>query len=424
MKPFNRLFTLVLIPVLLSVTVAAQSKDNLYKLYKAKQFKALNDHNVNNDHPLHLFYKAVFANVCNQPALSNNYLDEYVAKVKQPPALISFEYWTVRNDNYVKLFDYKNASVTAEKLLKDYKHKYKKNDYVEEQHAARIWKSLINEEPQTLIRKGKVIIPMKRDIAGLINVKVSDNDTDTSFVLDTGAGISSITESLAQKMNLKIMPDTGIKVGGFSNIYNPVRIGIAEELKIGDITVYNEPFLIFQDEAFSFAGGAYKINGIIGFPIAKAMGTITITPDHLEIDDVPAADSAREKNLFIELLRPVLFLKYKGKTEPYNFDTGAGASQFSKKFYEVYGKELEKTGKYETRADAGAGGVRKHRSLIVKNVTFQLGDQEIIFPELDIDIENYHVSGKELYGNLGQDLLKQYKRVTISFKGNYLKLEN
>lgn len=401
-----------------------KGKDNLYKLYKAKQFKELNDHNTSNSHPLHLFYKGVYANVCNQPALSNSYLDEFVNKVKEPPALVSFEYWTVRNDNYVKLFDYRNAFATQDKLLKDFKGRYEEDQYADEQHALSIWKSLVGQEPQTLSRTGKVIIPMSRDIAGLINIKVRANDTDTSFVFDTGAGISSITESLAKKLGLRIMPDTGIKVAGFSNIYNPVRIGVADELKIGDITVHNEPFLIFQDDAFSFAGGAYKINGIIGFPIAKEMGTITITADHLEVDDVPAEDKDREKNLFVELLRPILFLEYKGETRPYNFDTGAGASQFSKAFYEAYGKEMKKRGKYEQRGDASAGGARIHRSLIVDSVSFLLGDQVISFPKIDIDTDNYHVSGKELYGNLGQDLLKQYKRVTISFKGNYLKLEN
>lgn len=420
----QKIISLSLILVFSAGLSFGQSKDNLYRLYKAKQFKQLNDNNSNNNHPLHLFYKAVFANVSNQPALSNNYLDQYIAKVKQPPSLIRFEYWTVRNDNYVKLFDYQNAYVTLHKTLKEYKHKYKKTEYEDELSTVKIWKSLIGQQPQTLTRTGKVLLPMKRDIAGLINLQVGTNDTITNFVFDTGAGISSVTESLAEKLNFKILPDTGILVGGFSDIKNPVRIAIAEELKIGDITVRNEPFLVFQDEAFSFAGGAYRINGIIGFPIAKAMGTVTITADHLEIDDIPAADSDREKNLFVELLRPVLFLKYKGKTEPYNFDTGAGASQFSKAFYEAHGKDLEKKGKYEKRTDAGAGGIREHRSLIVENVKFQLGPQEINFPEMDIDTENYHVSGKELFGNIGQDLFKQYKRVTISFNGNYLKLEN
>jgi hypothetical protein len=419
----QKIFTLLVVLALSAGMSFGQGKDNLYKLYKAKQFKALNDHNSNNKHSLYLFYKAVYASVCNQPDLSNDYLDEFMSMLKEPPALVSFEYWTVRNDNYVKLFDYPNAQVTLEKLLKDFKHKYEKNEYRDEQYTVKIWKSLAKEKGQTISRKGKVLLPMKRDIAGLININVSANNIDSSFVLDTGAGISSITESFAEKMGLRIMPDTGIKVAGFSNIYNPVRIGIAEELKIGDITVHNAPFLVFRDDAFTFAGGAYKINGIIGFPIAKDMGTITITPDHLEIDEVPAEDSAREKTLFIELLRPVLFLKYKGKTLPFNFDTGAGASQFSRLFYDEYGKDLKKTGKFETSGDASAGGVRMHQSLIVNNVRFYMGDHEINFPKIDIDTENYHVSGKELYGNLGQDLLKQYNRVTISFKGNYLKLE-
>jgi hypothetical protein len=41
----------------------------------------------------------------------------------------------------------------------------------------------------------------------------------------------------------------------------------------------------------------------------------------------------------------------------------------------------------------------------------------------DIDTENHHVSSEKLYGNIGQDLLRQYKRVVIDFGNSHFRLE-
>lgn len=403
---------------------SAQTDDSLYKLYKAKQFPELERDNTDKKHALYFFYKAVYANVSNQPASSNQYLDTFILNKKKLPNAIGFAYWRLRNDNDVKLFDYKNAYATQLILLKKYKKKYSKRDYTAEKYTGEIWRTLANEKPQRTERTGSTTLPLTRDLAGLINIRVKAGDTDTSFVFDTGAGMSSITESLAQKMKLRILPGKEIKVSGFNNVFNPVQIAVADELHIGDIVIRNEPFLVFKDEALSFAGGAYKINGIIGFPIAKELGSLTITPTELLVNDLSKEDKTTEKNLFIELLHPVIFLKYKERLLPFNFDTGANTSQFSKTFFDAYGKELEAANHYETKQNASAGGVRTYKALIADTLVLWLGTHQIGFSKMEIDAEDYHVSGEELYGNIGQDLLKRYKKVTINFKNSYLKLED
>lgn len=400
----------------------AQPTDTLYRLYKAKQYVALDQLNKDTKHPLYHFYKGLYLNACNQPAQSNQELNTFAKGKKDPPQNVAFEYWTVRGDNYIKLFDYRNAASVQKMLLDNFKSRFNAEEYEGEMNAVKIWQSLVREKAQSIVQPTSAIVPLTHDLAGLINIRVSADGVDTNFVFDTGAGMSSITESLAKKLNFRFMPDTGIKVSGFNGIYNPVRIAVADELKIGDIVVHNEPFLVFQDEALSFAGGAYKINGIIGFPIAKGLGSITIAKDHLKIDGSAMPDAAAHKNLFVEQLRPVFLMTYKGKTIPFNFDTGANTSQFSKTFYDQFGAELKSTGKIETNRFASAGGEKETKALVVQNIKFLSGTEEIIFPEIRIDIENYHVSGKELFGNIGQDLLKRYKEVTISFTGNYLKL--
>jgi hypothetical protein len=415
-------FTILLALCLL--TGFGQVKDSLFQLYQSKQFAALDQRNHDNKHPLYYFYKAVFANVCNQPAASNSYLAKHIQLYKQPSADMEFEYLRLEHDNYVKLFDYTNAESTGHQLLSKYRHKYDDTEFKDEQHAVHIWRALTNEKPQSLLLRDQSLIPLTRDIAGLINIKVKADTSVANFVFDTGAGLSSITESLAQKLKLKILPDTGIQVAGFGRIYNPVKIGIAEELAIGDITIYNEPFLVFNDSAFSFANGAYTINGIIGFPVAKALGQITITSAYLQINSGGTTTDVPEKNFFVDMLNPIILLKYKGQPLPFNFDTGANTSMFSKTFYDAYGSELEKTGKYIVEKSGSAGGEINHTILQVKNLQFVLGDQALLFPSVSIDTANFHVSGKELFGNIGQDLLKQYKTVILNFNLNYIKLED
>lgn len=400
-----------------------KTNPNLYKFYKEKQFVKLELSNTDKTDPLFYFYKGVFANVSNNPALSNTFLDS----LKRQNDLIlvdsiAFNYWNLKVDNYIKLYDYKNAFITTELILNKYSKFLTKDELKDNQNTYKIWKSLKLQKPQTISTFNKTTIPTKLDLANLINVSVSSEDKDVDFVFDTGAGMSSVMESVAKDLGFVFLPDYGAKVGGFTEIDNPVRIAIAKELNINGIIVKNSAFLVFKDDALTFANGAYKINGIIGLPIAKDFGTITLTKDKLIVYKEKTSIPIEERNLFIEMLHPIIYLKYKNIKLPCIFDTGADHSVLSNKFFLKFGKELLSQGKLIDNEISSAGGKMKYKSLLLDNLEMDLGEQIINFPNIEIYTEKHIVQGKEYYGNIGQDLLKQYKTITISFNQNYLKL--
>jgi hypothetical protein len=292
------------------------------------------------------------------------------------------------------------------------------------ENAALIWKALRNEPRQRVMQPLIDTLPFTRDVAGLINLEVRSGGSALKFVFDTGAGLSCVTESVAAQMGFRILPDSGMKVAGFNNIYNPVRIAIADSIQLGDLIVYNEPFLVFKDEAFSFANGLYRIQGIIGFPIAKELGRITIEPKQLVLQKHQADDPTLEQNFFVETLRPLVILNYKGRPMPFNFDTGANSSDFFKPFYEADSTALLAVAKLVERQAGSAGGVSTHKVLEVPALEFVLNGQTISIPNAGIDPERLHVSDEKLFGNIGQDLLKQYKKVTIDFGNSHLRLSN
>lgn len=415
---------IILIFLIVVKTGTAFSQNKTEKRLKtlSEQYQFVKMDSVNNKMKTreYFFYKALFANVCNKPKVSNLYLDS----LTQNDITQKFNYYKLKNDNYLKLFDYKNAFKTSNILTTTFSKNFSTEELNDELNTQRIWQVLKLQEPQTIDSFSELSVATKKDKAGLINTSVLANNIETDFVFDTGAGISCITESLAKKLGFIILPDNNIEVMSFSGIKNKVLIGIAPVLGIGSIKIHNAVFLVYPDDAFTFANGSYVINGIIGFPIIKELGTITIEENSLTFSKNKSPEN-NDKNLFIDELRCVVMLNFKGKTLPFNFDSGAKQSLFNKSFYELFKSYLDTNSIIISEKSAGAGGQEIISELLeIKNQSVKLGKITIDLVKLQVDTADYGVYGKMNYGNIGQDIMGQFKKVTISFDANYLKLEN
>jgi hypothetical protein len=413
---------LLLFAFLIPQLVFAQSSNstrlqNFKKSYQYQEMDSVNELSRGTEYD---FYKAVYFNVTNNPVKSNKHLQ----KKRNNHLKNTFDYVKLMNDNAAKSFDYKLAYETSSQLVQKFKTELGEDELVDEINTRRIWELLINTRKQTISPLSSVTLKTKRDLAGLITTEVNANNYSSNFVFDTGAGMSCITESEAKKMNLTILPDNDVSVQSFSGEYNRVRIGIAKELHLGDITVKNAIFLVYPDAAFSFADGKYVINGIFGFPIAKELGIITLEADQMTLHKGLRPDF-KEKNFFVDLLRPIVIIDYKGKKLPCNFDSGANNSSFTRSFYELFHDHVDAMGRDEKTTSAGAGATLTETAVkVLPNEEFKIGTAKITLPRFSVDTNNYGVFGKENFGNIGQDVLKQFKKVTFSFEHNYLSLEN
>ncbi|MBO9584973.1 MAG: aspartyl protease family protein [Flavobacterium sp.] len=413
---------LLLVFFLMAQVVLGQTNSDsiLKQLSKQHQFAKMDSLNNREKGKDYYFYKGLYANVCNKPKLSNQYLDS----LKNNELINSYEFAKLKDDNYIKLFSYNSAYMASKVLTMKFQQKFTKEELLDEINTQKIWKTLRSTRPQSIDKFSKITLATIRDKAGLITTEVKAKDTLAHFVFDTGAGISCITESIAKKMGLKILPDDDISVESFTGQKNKVRIGVAPEITLGELKIHNAVFLVYPDKAFTFADGAYVINGIIGFPIVKELGTITIEKDKLtfskELDS-----GANEKNLFVDELRAIVMLEYKGKTLPFNFDSGAKVSLFNKAFYEKFKTALDQAGTLETMKSSSAGAeVVSTEVLVLKEQQISLGNKTIQLQKMEIDPKDYGVYGEVNFGNIGQDILGQFEKVVISFDGNYLKLEN
>lgn len=416
----NKLLFYLLLATQASLFGQADPNDELKQLSKQHQFVKMDSLNNKVKSEDYYFYKGLYANVCNDPKLSNIYLDS----LKNNQLSNSYEFAKLKNDNYIKLFNYELAYATSKILTTEFQNQFTEDELLDEINAQRIWQALRNEPAQSIENFSTITITTIKDKAGLITTAVNANGTESDFVFDTGAGISCITESMAKKMGVKILPDNNISIESFTGQKNKVLMGVAPEINLGELKIHNAIFLVYPDTAFTFADGAYVINGIIGFPIVKELGMVTIEKDKLLFSKDSKTEN-NEKNFFVDQLRAIIMLTYKGKTLPFNFDSGAKVSLFGKAFYETFKSDLDLIGNLETTQSSGAGAeVVTTEVLVLEDQEISLGGKPIQLQKMEVDRNDYGIYGKVSFGNIGQDVIGQFDKVIISFDHNYLKLEN
>lgn len=364
-----------------------------------------------------LYYHCFVDNFFNRLDDSNRNIDQLLKKYRtsisdqQAVTLLR-----LKIDNLVKRYHYKEAYIASRQLLSDYRSTLSADDLEEISNEAIIWESLQETGPQQLNTTADTKIAYKRDMAGLINIPVSISDTTNEFVFDTGANISVITESNALRNGL-VMQGAYFDVVAATGIKVKARTAVVKEMKIGaHILVKNAVFMVFPDSALTF--GVYKIHGIIGFPVIEQMGEIRISADHLEVPRQPVPASFA--NFGLDELMPVLNAQYQTDSLPFTFDTGAAATDLNLPFYTKYREQVHATGSLHDKNFGSAGGSVKISSYKFPDVSLQIAGKTFRLKETPVKTISVTENDKYYYGNLGQDLMRQFREMVINFKYMYV----
>jgi Flp pilus assembly protein TadD/predicted aspartyl protease len=255
----------------------------------------------------------------------------------------------------------------------------------------------------------------------VINVKVNGKDEPLRFVLDTGSGISVISDKTAQRLNIKSVARGGKARGIGGDGKFEIVYGFLRSVNVGDVKIKNVPVYIRQ-----FHKSNEEIDGYIGLSlISKFLTTIdygNLTFD-LERKDSMAKNERSAEKLSLPLrLTSSGFLsgevQLEGIQVPLNFivDTGASVSVISNQLANT--GEMGQFIKDEKMRVIGSAGVTENvQSYLLPRVTFGTHSRESITAiRLDLDIIN-ETSGFEQAGILGGNFLKNY-RLTFDFENS------
>lgn len=322
----------------------------------------------------------------------------------------------IRLHNMVNTGNYKEASEITETLLTKYAALMDSTEKAEAENSGLIWKAASNIPAQTVEFKDNTNIETSRDMAGLMNLPLTLNGVAGEFVFDTGANFSVITKSYSEKHKVKIL-DAKIKVGGMTGNKMDSELGVAENLQIGNMVFRNVLLLVMPDEVLSFAGGLYKINGIIGFPVIREMKEIHLKKDGLY---VPKTASQKDfRNLVLDGFMPVINVIQGADSLAFSFDTGAKKTILFPPYYEKFKQQID--GKYEVEdIDVGGAGESKTvKGYMLDKVTFKVGSNSADIEDIRLVKEQLLNDSKYFYGNLGQDYFGKFSEMIFNFESMY-----
>jgi tetratricopeptide (TPR) repeat protein/predicted aspartyl protease len=255
----------------------------------------------------------------------------------------------------------------------------------------------------------------------ILKVKINKNEEPLNFVLDTGSGMSVISQETAQRLNIKAVSRGGLAKAIGGNGKFEIVYGFLKSINIGDVKIKNVPVYIRK-----FHSKGEQIDGYIGLSlISKFLTTLDYGNLTFSVKRKDLADNKVVENNDLSLplrLTSSGFLsgevQLQGIETPFNFivDTGASVSVISDALAET--KEISQFVKVEKMRVVGAAGVMENvPSFLLPRVTFGTHSRESLKAiALDLDLIN-EASGFVQAGILGGNFLKNY-RLTFDFENS------
>ena len=390
--------------------------ENLVETEDFFKLKSVYNNNITKLSQKHsLYFSAIINNVFNKAEESNKDIDIILANYSTSlnDTILNELQWR-KILNHINLYEYGEAAKTSDYILTNYQAINDSSEIATLQNEIKIWKALKDVPKQEIVKTADATIPMTRDKVGLLNIDVAFGDTIKNLLFDTGANFSVIIRSLAEELGCEII-EADFYVTAATGTKVKSDIAIVDELSIGNMIFKNVFFLILDDENLSFPQIDYYINGAIGFPVIEAMDEIRINRENqIFVPKIPV--EYKYNNLALNGLMPIIAVGYKGDTLLLNFDTGAASTSLYPRFYKDYKNEIVNKYEKETFTSGSGGGMVDFDGYIINDVIFKVGDSETRLDSLNLHIENIGGEESNFHGNFGQDYIKQFDEMIMSFK--------
>lgn len=415
---------IVLLWTLLSLYTCKQIEDTAFvqvhdlikqrNFFKAKEIYSLRKNDLSKTHQK--FVEAFLDNAFNKLEESNDQIAQLINRKSNLPDSLILELYKIKEDNHIKLYEYREAKNALTTILSDFKNFLSDDEINGIENSLKIWTALGNEPKQETLIMKDVRMKMEKDKFGLNNLIVSNGSDSLNFIFDTGANISTVSRSTAEKFNMKIIP-VDIQVGTVTGDKVPAQIAVCPQFRLDNIEIRNAIFLVPDDSALSIPQVDYQIYGILGFPVIEALCEIQITLDGYFIVPEEVTEIQSESNMAMDGLMPLIYIDQMH----FDFDTGNTKTMFYHSYYIDNREEIDKNYKPERISFAGGAGSKEFDGFII-TVKMNVLDKEVTLKEIHLLKEKIkpHETG---YGNIGQDLIQQFDKMTINFDKMFIKFD-
>lgn len=359
-------------------------------------------------------FKGVMANRRNRAADSIKLLQPLVATLSASDKEDAVIALSTLADDYEKTFQYSAASDTYAELVQNFSQYMSAEEVRKAQQEVQRWSLLRRAPAQSAEVDGGFKIDTRRNRLGLQQATVIIAGQATPVILDTGANISVISQSVAQRLRLKLLPGEAT-IEGITGDRVLVHAAVIPQLRIGKAKFRNVAVVVVADKDLFLKSVHYALPGSLGFPVLSALGRITFFADQKFGVNLRADNVRPSKNLFLQRLTPIVAATIAGRQELFTVDTGAEGSFLSAHYYDDHPHQFDS--KYlDELVLGGAGGTRRIPAYYAHQIDLGFGDACVRLKDVPVLITPRGISDDYFYGNLGQTTLRQFSSYTFDFQ--------
>jgi predicted aspartyl protease len=258
---------------------------------------------------------------------------------------------------------------------------------------------------------------------GNVYLPVTVNGVSANYVADSGANLSTISQSEATRLQLEILT-TDAKLQGITGQKINFSLAVAHEIRLGTATLKNVVFIVVADTQEPFVELPAGKRAILGLPVLLALKTISWKPDgEFSFGEPVLATGTNAPNLCFDGNFVATRVNVSGSSIYMILDTGATHTVLWPKFAKHFSHLILTDGKSESHKMTGVDGTKNIESVVIPSLHVEVGG----FP---VELKPAHVllqttTGPSDYygGNLGIDLLKEGHKITLDFSSMMLVLQ-
>lgn len=366
--------------------------------------------------PEHNYFAGVLANAENHVSESIQLLTNALPSLRisrTDRAAIALQ---VLADDYTKSFQYGKAARTDDDLLSNFASRLTPEQLKGTKDDAEVMQILRDAPAQTITWDGPIKLKTERNPIDSLDTDLTVNGVQGRWLLDTGANLSLVTKSFAERLGLKPLPGVAHTQAGLTGIQNELHVALLPTLQMGGAALHNVVIMILDDASLNIGLGkqSYQINAIIGYPVFQALGSISFLHDGEFVAGSAAPAIAKGAQMYMKGLSPIVICHVEGHDLPFSFDTGASATDLYVSYYRLF-RKASKSWKKGKEKEGGAGGVVKRKIFLQPELKLGIGDKIVALNNVSIYRTGTGTDTDELYGNIGQDVPAGFSEFTLDF---------
>jgi predicted aspartyl protease len=289
-----------------------------------------------------------------------------------------------------------------------------KKERPQEQRELAAFRDLPNQilertRPSTLVHeRGSIFIPLSID------------GNSATYFFDTGAWVSCMSESEANRLHLQIRTTSGT-MGQSAGSRVGFRTTVAQDVVVGNTRFRDVSFAVFPDNQEPWSDLPPGRRGIIGIPMLVGLQTLRWeNAGVVELGKQSQPFNIQKSNLTFDNDHLVVMATVQNQKISATVDTGAISTDLYKPFAAQFEALLKQYGKKDSTEVRGVGHAEKFDSITLPELRIRLGGSDTVLSPAHVLLKS--IGATCCVGNFGMDLFKQANAFEIDLGAMTLRL--